>query len=244
MANKNEKIFNQFHSSGMTSVKEFGSFEANLRNMAQTYEWNYKNFLPEDKKVAILDIGCGLGQFLSWLKEKGYKNFLGIDISEQMLNICKQNVTDKVEEISSLAEFLRNKNNIYDLVVLNDVIEHLPKNEIITDLEIIYAALKKGGRLLIKTNNLASITGARMRYSDFTHEVGFTEFSLNQVLTVSGFSEVEIKPFAMPLNTLSRILRFLLQKISNACWKFRFWVNFTPVPKIVDEMIFAIGTKD
>jgi hypothetical protein len=82
-----------------------------------------------------------------------------------------------------------------------------------------------------------------MRYSDFTHEVGLTEYSLKQILMLAGYGTVDIQPFSMPLTSLSRYVRYVLQKISNLCWKFRFWLNFTTVPKIVDEMIMAIAIK-
>lgn len=242
MANQ-QKVFDQFHSTGLATAKEFRSLEADLKNIAATYEWNYKKLIPEDKNLKILDIGCGLGEFLYWLKNNGYKNFRGVDVSQEMLDLCKKNVTDKVEKINTIKEYLLDKNAGYDLIVLNDVIEHLPKNEIIDDLEIIKAALKKNGQVIIKTNNLAAITGARMRYSDFTHEIGLTEYSLRQILQVAGFKQIEVKPFAMPLVSLTRYLRYGLQKICHACWKLKFWVNFTPVPKIVDEMIFAVGIK-
>ena len=236
-------MFDQFHSQGMKTTKQFHSLEDNLKNIASNYEWNYKGLLPADKNARILDIGCGLGQFLYWLKQKGYTNFLGLEISQEMYDLCRTEVTDKVEKISSIKDFLRDKNATYNLIALNDVIEHLPKNEIIDTLEVIKAALKSGGKLLIKTNNLAAITGARLRYADFTHEVGFTEYSLNQVLLAAGFSHVEIKPFSMPLTSLSRYVRFILQKINNASWKLMFWINFTPVPEIVDEMIMAVAIK-
>lgn len=243
MANSQQKVFDKFHSTGMGTANKFESLEANLKNISSAYDWNYKKLLPISKQANILDLGCGLGQCLYFLKANGYNNFLGVDVSQEMLDLCKKNVTDKVEKINSIGEFLRDKNGVYDLIVMNDLIEHLPKNEIIDDLEIIKSALKKGGKLIIKTNNLSAITGARLRYEDFTHEVGLTEYSLRQILMTSGFSQVEIKPFSMPLTKPFRYVRFVLQKISNLCWKFRFWLNFTTVPKIVDEMIMAIAIK-
>ena len=243
MTNYQEKLFNQFHATGLAAADSQQALEDNFKHIASTYEWNYKDLLPADKNAKILDIGCGLGQFLYWLQQKGYQNFLGVDISQEMLDIARQKATTKVKKITSIKEFLSAETESYDLIVMNDVIEHLSKQEIIDDLELMRVALKKGGKLVIKTNNLAAITGSRMRYSDFTHEVGLTEYSLRQILLAAGFNSVEIKPFAMPLTSLARYVRFILQKVSNACWKLRFWINFTPVPKIVDEMIWAVAIK-
>ena len=238
-----DRLFNQFHATGLQAADPQQSLDAHFKHIASTYDWNYKDLLPADNNAKIMDIGCGLGQFLYWLQQKGYKNFLGVDVSQEMLDIARQKATVKVKKINSIKEFLSAETESYDLIVMNDVIEHLSKQEIIDDLEMIKAVLKKGGKLIIKTNNLAAITGARMRYSDFTHEVGLTEYSIRQILMAAGFSTVEIKPFAMPLIGLGRYVRFILQKISNLSWKLMFWINFTPVPKIVDEMIFAVGIK-
>lgn len=238
-----QKLFNKFHETGLKNAVPGDSLSAHFKHIASTYDWNYKSIIPKDKSARILDIGCGLGEFLFWLQQKGYRNFWGVDVSQQMLDIAKQNASAKVKKISSIKEFLGSEKEGYDLIVMNDVIEHLVKSEIIDDLEATRNALKKGGKLIIKTNNLAAITGARMRYSDFTHEVGLTEYSLKQILALVGFSDVVVKPFAMPLTNPFRYIRFIMQKISNLCWKFRFWINFTPVPEIVDEMIFAVATK-
>ena len=41
----------------------------------------YDGVMPQDKGAVILDIGCGAGHFLYYLKKEGFENFLGIDIS-------------------------------------------------------------------------------------------------------------------------------------------------------------------
>jgi hypothetical protein len=56
------------------------------------------------------------------------------------------------------------------------------------------------------------------RHIDFTHEVGFTENSLHQVLTVAGFSNVKIEPKIQDnLNGLwhtpERLIGYLIRKI-------------------------------
>ena len=75
-----------------------GYFEINKRSFEKTvneYNLIYGPFLPLNKNSKILDIGCGMGQFLSLLKNKGYKNFQGIDLSQGQVEpssmiICSQ----------------------------------------------------------------------------------------------------------------------------------------------------------
>ncbi|MFA5187858.1 MAG: methyltransferase domain-containing protein [Patescibacteria group bacterium] len=243
MSEQTNKLFDKYLSTSFFETNQLEASLDNIKHIASTYDWNYKKIIPADKNSKILDIGCGLGQFLYWLKNNGYNNYLGVDLSQEMLDFCKANVTGQVLKISSMTEFLADKKDQYDLIVLNDVIEHLPKTEIINDLALIKSALKQGGMLIVKTNNLAAITGPRLRYEDFTHEVGLTEHSLMQVLLLAGYKQVEIRAFAMPRTSILRWIRFIVQTILHQLWRSMFFWEFTLVPKIVDELIFAVAKK-
>jgi len=179
-----------------------------------------------------------------WLKEQGYSNYLGVDISREMIEFCQTHISQKVKQISSINEFLSEQVEVYDVIVMNDVIEHLEKSAIISDLEIIKKALKPGGSLIIKTNNVAAITGARMRFEDFTHETSFTEYSLRQVLRVAGFKKIEMRAFDFPRTSPKRWLRFAMQAVLHALWKFVYFLEYTTVPKIVNEFLFAVAKKE
>jgi len=145
--------------------------------------------LSDDKK--ILELGCGIGGFLYFLKKNGCENFLGVDNSEEQLSICKKYVTTKVVNEDVLS-FLKNHNHKYDLIVLLDLIEHLGKDKIIQFIELLYKTLNVNGRILLRTPNMGSLFGLRSRYIDFTHEVGFTEESIKQIFRQSAFSNVEV----------------------------------------------------
>lgn len=153
----------------------------------QSYDQIYGKYLPKNKNAKILDIGSGQGQFLYFLQKKGFSDFFGVDISKEAVTFCQKKVTKKVKLISDLKKFLKNYQNRFDLIVLNDVLEHFPKKEIIPNLELIYKGLKKDGQLFIKTPNAVNLTGLCLRYQDFTHEISFTENSLAQVLKIAGF---------------------------------------------------------
>ena len=78
---------------------------------------------------------------------------------------------------------------------MNDVIEHIPYDEIIPTIKLIKTKMKRKGILIIKVVNASNpITGSASRYNDFTHTVGFTEESLKQVAKISGFTKVKIVP--------------------------------------------------
>lgn len=77
----------------------------------------------QSKSASILDIGCANGGLLHCLKEKGYENLTGIDITR----ICVENVKKAgfnafFGGIFNLEELGDNK---YDVVILSHVLEHV-----------------------------------------------------------------------------------------------------------------------
>lgn len=182
---ESDDIYSQYLSSLKDSFTE-PSFEA----APQGYEWASK-YLPTDKQASILDLGCGMGYFLYFLKMKGYINSEGIEIGREQVDFVRQNVTEQVTLVEDTSRFLKECPAKYDLITMFNVIEHLPKSRILETVKTVYAALKTGGKLIVTTGNMACLTSLFLRYKDFTHEVGFVETSLKQVLKVAGFNKIE-----------------------------------------------------
>jgi len=232
-----QEAYNKFLSAGFAAFNE-----SNARYLIKQYKYNYQKFLPANKQARILEVGAGMGRFLQFLGEAGYENFLGVDISPEAIQYCQEKGIKKVQLINNLGEFLSTSGN-FDQIYLNDVIEHLPKDETIALIKKMYERLNSGGRLIIKTGNLSSLIGPRIRFGDFTHCQGFTEYSLAQVVQIAGFSVFQVYPFRVPLNRITRIIRRCLQAVLHAWWKFVYFIEFTYPPKIVDEIIFIVAQK-
>jgi len=183
-----KRIYNKYLSSrfALVNVHSKQALESSLRY----YERIYGNVLPTDKNVRILDVGCGMGYFLYYLRKKGYLNFIGIDISEEQINFCRENITEKVK-CCDVFDFLRENVN-FDVIVMNDVLEHFQKKEIVHLLELTYEKLNKPGLLLIKVPNALNPFNMVNFYNDFTHETLFTKESLFQVLSSTGFDKIRI----------------------------------------------------
>lgn len=156
--------------------------------------------LPTDKTVAVLDVGCGRGYALKLLRELGYQNVAGIDLDAGQVAFARQHGLD-VEQVAETPEFLRGRPERYDLVLLMDVLEHVAVEEQPALLAAIHASLRRGGRLICTVPNAASPLAAFWRYADFTHRCVFTTYSLEFVLTQTGFRVAPIGPvefFARP----------------------------------------------
>ena len=148
-------------------------------------------FTEADKNLNILDIGCGLGQLLNYLKEKGFKNLTGIDINDESILACKKSGLS-VEKVTDIREYAANSTKKFDRIVMSHVLEHIDKESIIdTLIHIKKYLLAEGGIFLLMVPNAQSYTGAYWRYEDFTHNIMFTAGSCIYVLKSAGFEKIE-----------------------------------------------------
>lgn len=173
---------------------------------------DYADFLPEDRHAAILDVGCGMGHFLQYLRKKGYENVVGIDISPDQVAFCRSNNLAKVELVADVFDYLETHAEGFDLIAMSDVIEHFTKDEIVRLLFAAKKALTLRGRLLIRAPNIAGICGLYGRYNDFTHEIAFSEQSLKQVLLATGFHNIIVRGNRIAFAFRPKRLLFILAR--------------------------------
>jgi 2-polyprenyl-3-methyl-5-hydroxy-6-metoxy-1,4-benzoquinol methylase len=175
---------------------------------------NYSRLVPLDKASHILEIGPGFGEFLDFLvNDHGCEQVTAIDYSRQVVEHCERlgNVTAIL--VTDSEKFLVENKAKYELVVMLHVLEHIPKSQVIPLLTAIRTALTPTGRLLIEVPNMANpLTGVYMRYSDFTHESGYTDVSLQEVLRAAGFDS-SVYGVQVPRVSLARRLQSIAQHI-------------------------------
>ena len=76
------------------------------------------SMMPNLKDKIILDLGCGFGEHCKRFVESGAKKVIGIDISEKMLEIAKQeNADSKITYINMPMENISQLNEKFDIVV-------------------------------------------------------------------------------------------------------------------------------
>ncbi len=190
---------------GETSLKE-------IERQFPVWEEYFGRFFPENSGVAILDLACGYGSFIFWLQRKGYQNTEGVDISDEQVNYARKLGIKGVTK-GDARFFLGDKHERYDIIVARDFMEHLNKEEVIRVSSYILSALKPGGIFLMQVPNAENLMGARYRYGDFTHEVGFTSRSARQVLLASGFKYVSAYPQRPVIRGIKSFVRYLLWRV-------------------------------
>lgn len=152
----------------------------------------FSQVLPSDRNAVILDIGCGFGQMLNSLRSLGYSSLSGVDVSQPAVDYCVTSGLNValIEDLDSFCDLATER---FDFIIMNHVVEHLCKSQIIGLLsKIRVKLLKQGGRIFVTTPNAQSPTGCYWAYEDFTHSTIFTAGSLSFVLRSAGFEKVSL----------------------------------------------------
>lgn len=244
MLNYRKRIYTNYIGTQFGDAHPTGAIEKEYEVHARYFERNYRPYLPANNDAAIVDIGCGLGHFLNFAKRTGYTDVTGVDASPDIAAFCREKGFTVVEQ--DFTEYLLAHPSRFDCVVMNDAIEHLTKEEIIDFLDAVLASLKSGGRFLVKTPNMANgFLAGSGRYIDFTHEIGFTEVSMREVLSACGFRNIAITGtdiyvfYANPLNYPAKFAAFLF---SNLHYLVN-WLYGRTTIKIFDKDILAAAYK-
>ena len=147
----NETGYRFYHPIGLDGDSEFyGTLQQSLgdeyyHDWKFEYQLAYDIIQPCDK---VLDIGCGIGNFLARAKEKAVE-VTGLELNEKAITVCHQKellvLNERIEDHASVMP------GHYDVVCLFQVLEHI--YDVKTFLEGALTVLKKGGKIVIGVPN-------------------------------------------------------------------------------------------
>lgn len=173
--------------------KKYGyvSYEQEKRLRIKNFErWlaDTKRFLPPDKNIQALDVGCAAGYCLDVMKKMGYYPE-GLELDERMcedLNAAGHHVSKQ-----TLISFTTD--NKYMLITMFDVIEHIP--DVDAAFKRLNYLLEDDGILVIVTPNYSSFQRRLFKkrwfqYKPVEHIHYFTKFSLSIFAERNGFDLV------------------------------------------------------
>jgi 2-polyprenyl-3-methyl-5-hydroxy-6-metoxy-1,4-benzoquinol methylase len=195
--------------------------EAEYRKWADAAHSRLAGWLPADRATPILDLGCGAGNFLYLLQQQGYTNLMGVDLSDEQLDLARQWCPNATLVQGAAQTVLAQQSGHFGLISGFDIIEHFGKEEILPVLELIVRALRPGGRLILQTPNAESPLAGAVVYGDFTHEWFFTPTSLADLLRVSGLTGYEARPSGPHVHGAASLLRAAIWR--GVTWGLTLW---------------------
>ena len=159
--------------------------------------FEYITSLNINKDATILDIGTFAGFLPARLYQNGYLNVKGIDIAEEAILYGQKKYPFLKDNLISFAgQKLPFPDNCFDVILMFDVIEHIPNIKTFLEEEV-GRVLKKDGLLIFQTpNKITNIVWtlcSQKKLSTDEHCSLQTLPSLKKLLRDSSFTDIKIE---------------------------------------------------
>lgn len=205
----------------------------------------YGRLLPGDRDAAMLEVGPGYGQLLEALREdRGYRRTVAIDPSREVVEFCNGRMPGSTTWVEDPAAWLRANAGRFERVFAMHVIEHVPRPEAAGFVRALRDALRPGGRAVVELPNMANpLVAGYLRYADLTHEAGYTEQSLRQLLEDAGFTAVECFEERIPPAGLKGVAAVAFRALARAALRLAFKGYELPVPRVLSPALCATAVR-
>ena len=139
----------------------------------------------------VLDIGCGRGEFVELLLERGI-GARGIDLDPDMVGYAVER-DQPVEQAEALEYLTRLPDGSLDGVFMAQVVEHLTPENLSHLLELCYRKMKPGARLIAETINPSCLTALANWYLiDPSHVTPVHTETMRFLLEGAGFWQIQL----------------------------------------------------
>lgn len=188
-----------------------------------------RKYLPEEKDLKILDIGCGSGLMLNALEKIG--KVYGLDSSQKAINFSSQNFNGIIKK-GFLPHDIPYANETFDIITVLDVLEHIEDDQ---------TSLNKMKDLLTNEGILIITVPANMHlwsHHDYIHHHfrRYTKDDLYKKIILSGLKIQKISYY----NSLLYIPIYIVRKFNNIFRKTKVTSDLKLPCKIVNFILKTI----
>jgi SAM-dependent methyltransferase len=183
---------------------KYVGFEDQFRGSQADIRRRLESYLPFFDGVRdVLDVGCGRGEFLDLLGERGIPA-RGLDSNHEMAEVCRARGLD-VAEADAVTYLTALPDGSLGGLFAAQVVEHLPPAYLLRLLELAFHKLRPGGRLVLETLNPACWVAFFDSYiRDITHVWPLHPDTLKYLVSASGFTRTRIE-FRSPVAAEDRL---------------------------------------
>ena len=171
---------------------KYVGFEDRFRGAAVDIRAGLADYARQfDGASDVLDAGCGRGEFLEILRERGV-TARGVDLNPEMVAQCHAREL-QVAEGDLLAHLAALPDASLGGLFAAQVVEHLEPAYLLKFIDTAFLKLRPGARIVLETINVASWTAFFQSYvRDITHVRPLHPDTLAYLVTAGGFQQVEI----------------------------------------------------
>ncbi|MDQ4133778.1 MAG: methyltransferase domain-containing protein [Actinomycetota bacterium] len=222
---------------------QYRRFEDRHRGSAEDVRAMLAPYLPRFEGCRrVVDLGCGRGEFLSLLRERGIGGY-GVDSDETMVEAARGQGLEVVLE-DAISHLRSVEAGTIDGVFCSQVAEHLETPQLMALLDAAFRKLAAGGCIVMETPNPETLyVFASFFYMDVTHIRPLHPAALQWALEVTGFDEVQLER-VMPVPEGTR-----LEQVDAELREERGWSAVARNVDRLNQVLFgpqnfaAIGTK-
>ena len=174
-------------------------FENHFRGSTEQIKRNQCQYVKYfEGKCNVIDLGCGRGEFLELLKEKGIEG-KGVDLYDEFVAVCQMNGLDVT--CDDALHFLSAQQNVGGIFAAQ-LIEHLTTYQLVELCRLAYEKLVEGAYIVMETPNPRCLTiFSNAFYVDPSHKNPIHPLTAEYILQQSGFTDIEIIYTDMSRNT-------------------------------------------
>jgi len=211
------------------------------RQLLRTYE----HLLPPSRDAELLEIGPGYGQWLEALRvDRGYARAVAVDVSAEVVDFCNGVMPGSTTLVSDTVEYLGRQAGHFRRIFAFHVLEHVERDRLLPLVRAIGGALEPGGEFVVEVPNMANaFTAGLLRYGDLTHETGFTELSMRQLLEAGGLSGVRCFEERLALTVPQDLLTMLFRSVARGGQWLAYRGYQLPVPAVLTPALCASAIR-
>lgn len=223
------------------SLLDQASLTKRFKKLTIFYNATIKSHIPAEINANCADLPCGFGNILFYLRSKGFQKVIGVDLDPKQIELAK--LLDLNAMHGDVFEFLNSLNGGLDLITSFDFIEHINKQQSLDFLELCFAKLNNGGRIILRTPSADGPFGAHDANNDLTHEWSMSANLLETMLRMIGFKKIEIIDEYPRPSTIFGLIRWLVYLPSISVAKlFCIAIGIRP-PRIWSRSMIAVAYK-